>query len=211
MFTMGFITLCWRKWLKQSFLLLALLWAGVTASVWAQSLPVEFRQFKLEKSGESLVLSSSMEFELAPPVEEALLKGVPLFFVAEVDVLRERWYWLDKKMASQTRHMRLAYQPLTRRWRLGVSNGPMGSSTQNGALNQNFETLAEAMSAIRRISGWPVMALADLESGARYRVEHRFYLDLSQLPRPLQIGALGQSEWNLSANLSQRVSLDSLR
>jgi hypothetical protein len=210
MFMTGFITLCWKKWAHKG-LMLALLWTTAFAPAWAQSGSVEFTQFKLEKSADQLLLSSSVQFELPPAVEDALLKGVPVFFVAEVDIYRERWYWLDKKVAGPTRHMRLAFQPLTRRWRLGLSNGPMAASGQSSALNQNFETLSEALAAIRRISGWPVAELSELEAGAKYRLDYRFYLDLTQLPRPLQIGALGQSDWNLSTNLSQRLSLEALK
>jgi hypothetical protein len=210
MFMTGFITLCWRR-CSHSALWLALVWATAFTPAWAQSGGVEFTQFKLDKTAEQLLLSSSVQFELPVAVEDALLKGVPVFFVAEVDIYRERWYWLDKKVAGPTRHMRLAFQPLTRRWRLGLSNGPMSASGQSSALTQNFETLAEALAAIRRISGWPVAELSELEAGAKYRLDYRFYLDLNQLPRPLQIGALGQSDWNLSTNLSQRLSLEALK
>lgn len=210
MFMTGFITLCWRK-CARSVLWLALAWAAALTPAWAQSGGVEFTQFKLEKTADQLLLSSSVQFELPAAVEDALLKGVPVFFVAEVDIYRERWYWLDKKVAGPTRHMRLAFQPLTRRWRLGMGNGPLGANAQSSALNQNFETLAEALATIRRISGWPVAELAELEAGAKYRLDYRFYLDLSQLPRPLQIGALGQSDWNMNASLTQRLSLDNLK
>lgn len=210
MFMTGFITLCWRK-CARSVLWLALAWAAALTPAWAQSGGAEFTQFKLEKTADQLLLSSSVQFELPAAVEDALLKGVPVFFVAEVDIYRERWYWLDKKVAGPTRHMRLAFQPLTRRWRLGMGNGPLGANAQSSALNQNFETLAEALATIRRISGWPVAELAELEAGAKYRLDYRFYLDLSQLPRPLQIGALGQSDWNMNASLTQRLSLDNLK
>lgn len=205
----GFITLCWKKFATK---VRALTWLGlfVLAPAWAQS-GVEFTQFKLDRGVDHLLLSSSVQFELSAAVEDALLKGVPVFFVAEVDIYRERWYWLDKKVASPTRHMRLSYQPLTRRWRLGLSNGPLGAAGQSSALTQNFESLADAVASIRRISGWPVVDLGELEGGAKYRLDYRFYLDLSQLPRPLQIGAMGQGDWTLSTNLSQRLSPDLLK
>ena len=42
------------------------------------------------------------EFDLAfnPTLEEALQKGVPLYFVFEFELLRPRWYWLDEKVLS---------------------------------------------------------------------------------------------------------------
>ena len=58
------------------------------------------------------------------------------------------------------------------------------------------------MSAIKRISRWKIVDAADLEGSVKYRVDFSFKLDLSQLPRPFQIGALGQSDWDLAAATS---------
>lgn len=208
---MGFITRCCKNaWLKavRLGLWLGVLWATVAQ---AQVGSVEFTQFKLEKNADQVLLSSSVQFDLPTSLEEALLKGVPLFFVAEVDINRERWYWFDKKINNVARHMRLFYQPLTRRWRLALHNGPIAALSQPGTFNQNFESLADALAAIKRVSNWPVADLHDIDPSASYRLQYRFYLDLSQLPRPLQIGAVGQSDWNLSASLTQKIGPDSLK
>jgi hypothetical protein len=129
-----------------------------------------------------------------------------MFFVTEAQVLRERWYWYDKKVVSTQRHMRLAYQPLTRRWRLNVTAGAGREASLGFALNQTFETLAEALSAIKRISRWKIAEASDLDMGVKYRVDFSFRLDLTQLPRPFQIGALGQSDWDLAATASTALS-----
>jgi hypothetical protein len=159
----------------------------------------EISQFHLERSDDEWQLSAQLQFELPSLVEDALLKGIPMVFVSGADVLRERWYWSDKKVVSAERHMRLAYQPLTRRWRLNVGSGPASSNGVGLALNQSFDTLGQALSAIKRIAKWKVADAAELDPGTRYKLEFRFRLDLGQLPRPFQIGALGQSDWDISA------------
>jgi hypothetical protein len=159
----------------------------------------EVSQFRAERGTEDVLVSVQLQFELPAAVEGALLKGIPMYFVAENELLRERWYWFDKKLATVQRHYRLAYQPLTRRWRLNVT---AGSNTDLGpglALNQTFDTLSEAKAVISRITNWKVADAADLDPDAKYRVEFRFRLDLTQLPRPFQIGALGQSDWDVGA------------
>jgi hypothetical protein len=132
-----------------------------------------------------------------------------MFFVAEASLLRDRWYWYDKQVASAERHMRLSYQPLTRRWRLQVSAQPIGSSGQ--ALGQSFETQEEAMDAVKHVARWKIADLADLEPDARYSVDFRFRLDVSQLPRPFQIGAVGHADWNISAARTQRLAVEAGR
>lgn len=167
--------------------------------------------FRLERSADSILLSAVVKFDLPAVVEDALLKGVPVFFVADAAVLQERWYWLDKKVASVQRHMRLVYHPLTRRWRLGVAAGQILNNGLGVVLSQNFDSLADALAAVSRVSGWKIADVADIEAGARYRVDFNFRLDVSQLPRPLQIGVLGQSEWNISTAATQRLALESLK
>src|SRR6476469_2265370 len=100
---------------------LLMLWAGFAASA-------ELEQLKVERADDGIYLSANVQFELAPVVEDALTKGIALFFVVEVDIYRDRWYWTDKRVVSATRTIRVALQPLTRRWRINVVPGLISSS-----------------------------------------------------------------------------------
>lgn len=195
-FTRCFINLQLSQWLRR----------GLTALLFVLALPVlaqnatEISQLKLERVEDDIQISALMQFELPAAVEEALLKGIPLYFSVEADVLRERWYWYDKKLATAQRHIRLAYQPLTRRWRLNISAGPNASAGVGLALNQSLDTLRQAMDVIKRISGWKIADATEVDLSVKNKVDFRFRLDLSQLPRPFQIGALGQSDWDIAAS-----------
>jgi hypothetical protein len=173
----------------------------------AQPAVTEISQLAVERGDEGLLLSANVRFELPQIIDDALAKGIPMFFVAEAGLLRDRWYWYDKQVTSAARHMRLSYQPLTRRWRLLVSSAPIGNSGL--ALGQNFDTREEALSAVQRISRWKIADKADLEADARYSVDFRFRLDLSQLPRPFQIGAVGQADWNMNVVRNLRLPVES--
>ena len=157
------------------------------------------------------MLTANVKFELSAAVQDALLKGVPMVFVAEADTFRERWYWTNKRVLSAERHMRLAYQPLTRRWRLNVASGLITQAGLALALNQNFDSLTDALAALQRLSRWKIGDISDQDLEQRHYVEFRFRLDMSQLPRPFQIGTLGQTDWNISASSSQTLTLDSLK
>ena len=169
----------------------------------------EITQLALERGEDGVLLSAVVKFELPQVIDDALAKGIPMFFVAEATIFRDRWYWYDKRVASATRHMRLAYQPLTRRWRLVVSSAPIGNSGL--ALGQTFVTREEAMAAVQHISHWKVAEPADLDPEARYNVDFRFRLDVSQLPRPFQIGAVGHADWNIAVMRNQRLGAESTR
>lgn len=197
-------TLRRRRWLAGLALTLLLPTTFVAAAV-------EVPQMRLERSDDGLYLSAALAFDLPPLVEDALYKGIPLFFVAEARVLRERWYWTDQRIAVVQRHMRLAYQPLTRRWRLNVSPQPFGTAGLGVSLSQNFEELNEALDAIRRISRWRIADIALLDPEQRYTVGFDFRLDTSQLPRPLQMGIAGRSDWSLSADRTLQLPPESGR
>jgi len=209
----GFISHCWRSARLDVAALLAcacLLW-GSTTAVQAQSTAAEVTQLQVERSAEGVFLSASVRFDLPPAVEDALQKGIPMFFVAEVEVFRDRWYWYDKRLIAAERHMRLVYQPLTRRWRLNIASGVITANSLGVALNQSFDSLSDALAALRRVSRWKIAENTDVDPDQKNSIEFRFRLDVSQLPRPFQIGALGQADWSISATTTQRLTMQNAK
>lgn len=174
-------------------------------AAFAQTPPPEVTPLQLERVDDGLYLTASVRFDLPPVVEDALQKGIPMFFLVEAELVRERWYWYDKKFTYAARTLRLAFQPLTRRWRLSVAPGIGGSTGLGLALSQNFDTLPEALATLQRVTRWKIADGNELESDATYSVDFRFRLDLGQLPRPFQIGAVGQNEWTIVVNRRQRL------
>ena len=158
----AFITLCLKNARLELFGLLlgACLGWSPCAPVWAESVVPEVSALKFERSSDAVLLSVNVRFELPAVIEEALLKGVPIIFVAETELVRERWYWTNKKVASAQRHMRLAYNPLMLRWRLSVASGPITQAGLAVALNQNFDTLPDALAALQRLSRWKIAVLS---------------------------------------------------
>ena len=168
----------------------------------------DITQLRVERAEEGVFLSANVRFDLPPAIEDALLKGIAVFFVVEADIYRDRWYWTDPRVASAARTLRLAYQPLTGRWRVNIVAGVIaGSSGLRATLNQNYDTLPEALSAIQRLARWKIAEAADLELDSAYTLEMSFRLDLSQLPRPFQIGVAGQKDWTIAAQLKDRLRL----
>lgn len=152
-----------------------------------------------------MFLSANLQVVLPELAEDALYKGIPMYFVAEAEVNRDRWYWYDRQVAQTSRYLRLSYQPLTRRWRLNISSVPFTNIGLGVVLGQTFDDYGDAMAAIQRFSRWKIAESDALEGDVIYTVHFRFRLDTSQLPRPFQIGAVGRSGWNLLVSRSQRV------
>jgi hypothetical protein len=181
---------------------------GVQAQA-PQGQPIQLEDVQVQRLEDGYYVNAGMQIEWPVAVEDALSKGVPLHFVARVDILRERWYWYDREVARQERYMRLSYQPLTRRWRLLVSSQPIGNTGLGVSLGQSFDSASEAVAALGRINRWKVAELSQVDADGKHRVDFSFRLDLTQLPRPLQLGVLGESDWNLGISRTFKLTADS--
>jgi hypothetical protein len=133
-------------------------------------------------------LDATFEFEMPPALEDALQKGIALYFSIDFDLYRDRWYWFDKKLLSTSLTYRLSYSPLTRQYRLA-----------RGGLSQPFDSLDEALALLKSVRGWRVFDRAMLRPGDEYSAQLRMRLDTSQLPKPFQVNAITSREWNLSS------------
>lgn len=216
----AFITLCWKNFLRLKVLFASSLKRGrqlcavvlavmslILASAAQADTAVDLQGLKLERQDAGLYMSGQWQFDLPAALEDALLKGITLYFVIEVDISQERWYFYNQRVAHSERHVRLFYQPLTRRWRVNISAQPFNVSGLGVSLGQSYDTAEDAMNVVRRMIQWRIANATDLSLDAKQTIAINFKLDLKQLPRPLQIGAAGQSDWNISFSKTQRLEL----
>jgi hypothetical protein len=205
----AFITRCWKNIgleLRRSLVGLVSVATLSLSAAWAQTSSVDLMTLRPAQQNGDLVLHAQLALTLGPAVEDALIKGLAVHFVADAEVLQERWYWTDKRTGAATRYYRLAFQPLTRRWRLNVSTEPISNTGVAGSISQSFDTLTEALNVIGRQSAWKIANMPDVRSSSRQRVRYEFKLDVSQLPRPFQIAAGNQADWRLQVR--QTISLN---
>lgn len=151
---------------------------------------IDLLEARLENSDDGYKLAATFSFDLNHGLEDALSRGVPLYFTTDVEITRPRWYWFDEKTIRATQTVRISYNVLTRRYHAGAA----------GQLQQSFNTLEDALALIRRPTRWVVAEKNVLKAGETYRVALRMGLDVAQLPKPFQINALNNSDWRLSSD-----------
>ena len=173
--------------IKQFLFLFLMVFSIFSTTVSAEG--IKIKSFELEKADNDWLLSATFQIELSPGLEDAVQKGVVLYFQTEFDVTRSRWYWFDEKSVLVQRQTRLSYQPLTQQYRI-ASEGFTFSA----------KTIAEALQAVGSIGGWRVMDNAQLDSSKSYTAALRMTLDLSKLPKPFQVNALNNRDWNVSSD-----------
>lgn len=174
------------------------LWAGAIASASraeAAAAEAELTHFEVTRDEDGIFLTYAVDFELGKGPEDALARAVPLFFVAECEVYRDRWYWRDRRVAHTTRVWKIVFQPLTSTYRV----------TTMGGLSQNYASRDEAILATSRSSRWKVAEPGQIDDGRHY-LEFSYRLDVTLLPRPMQIGIGGQPDWQLAVKRTQRIN-----
>jgi len=174
-----------RSWLSA----LAALWLALAAAVSAQADGIEVRKAALVAAENSYYLEAEFSIALTHTLEEALSKGVPLYFLLEFELIRPRWYWLNEELANGQYQFRLSFNSITRQYRVGV-----------GTLYENFTTLGEALAFLSKVRVGDVVPYDALSKGTRYTAGVRMRLDGTQLPRSFQVSAVGSREWSVGSD-----------
>lgn len=150
---------------------------------------IDIRSAALNVGEEALTVEAEFSVELTSRLEDVVSRGVALYFLTEFELTRARWYWFDEKVAAKSIVFRLSYHAITRQYRLST-----------GALHQSFATLEEALHILSRIRDWSVAEKSAVKPGQTYYAALRMRLDLTQLPKPLQVTAIGSRDWNLASD-----------
>ncbi len=165
-----------------------LLWLALALSP-ARAVEPHIVGASLQQTEDGYALSAEVAFDLSSRLEEVINRGVPLYFVADFELTRPRWYWFDKNVVTRQLTFRLSYNALTRQYRLST-----------GALYQTFPSLSQALQTMARIREWVVLERGRLEPGESYQVALRFRHDITQLPKPFQVSAIGSRDWSISTD-----------
>ena len=158
-------------------------------SVAASAEGIKLKTADLERVDNDWLLNATFKIELTPGLEDAVQKGIVLYFQTEFELTRSRWYWFDEKPVLARRLTRLSYQPMTQQYRI-ASEGFTFSA----------KTMFEALQAVGSIGGWKVIDGNQVDPSKSYTAALRMTLDLSKLPKPFQVNALNNREWNVSSD-----------
>ena len=170
----------------------ALLVALILQFAVARAQGMHIKSAELIASDAGFALEANYEITLPHTLEEALVRGLVLPFALDFELIYPRWWTLNlwnRTVAEFRQRHRLSYNALTLQYRLSFGN-----------LHQNFDTLEEALGVLGRVRQRMVFTRAEVDSERVYIAALRLRLDTSQLPKPLQINALGSRDWNLSSD-----------
>ena len=168
---------------------LLLLLIGLSTPLFAASEGIQIKSAELKQIDDVYYLDAQLKVILSPLLEEAIIKGVSLYFITDFEFARPRWYWWNEDLARITRVTRLSYNALLRQYL--VSGVTMHA--------RSVDRLKDALLLLGEVDAWPVIARDRLSTHEVYQATLSMRLDTSQLPKPLQINAIATGKWELES------------
>lgn len=147
------------------------------------------RLARVEAGDDGYRLDAEFDIQFSAGLEEAVNRGVALYFVVEFELSKPRWYWFDERPVQLTQTYKITYTPLLRQYRLS-----------SGSAYQNFTRFDEVVRALSRVRGWPVADKGALRKDVGYQAAIRMRLDTTQLPKPFQLNAVASRDWSLASD-----------
>jgi hypothetical protein len=186
----SFMHVCTRRNFLR--LLIGLLAPLAMLSAYAEG--IRMQQVDVVQQGELFHLVGGFEIQLSSTLEDALRRGVQLSFVQAVEAERSRDWWLAEGLSDLERTVRLSYNALLRQYYV----------TLNG-ISTAHDSLADALRTVGDLREWAVVSVKQMKRRSDYKIYVRMYLDISQLPKPLQVNALASSgRWQLDSGWQER-------
>jgi hypothetical protein len=147
---------------------------------------ISVQRASLQADGSGWSLDARFDFELNANLEDAVNKGIPVYFTTDFELGRARWYWFDEQPVSVSQTIRLSFQPLTREYRVST-----------GGLQLGFGTLKDALAVIKHVTSWHVIDKGQVRQGETYTASVRMQLDTALMPKPFQVDAVNNRDWTL--------------
>ena len=171
------------------FNLIVLLLSLLLPAAAIQAAGIQIKSVNLTAAGNGYEINIDSEIMLNDTLEQALEKGIVLYFVTKFSLFDARWYKLNDEVARSKFVVGLRYYALTRQYHL---NHPVFS--------QSYYSLQEALQALGRIRDLPLTVKSEVKPDADYVASVRVWLDLTRMPKPFQVETIGSSQWDLSSD-----------
>jgi len=151
----------------------------------------EVRSASTELVGGVHTLDARLQLVLSSEALAALSSGVPLTIELQMEIIRERRFYIDDLTAELAVRYELEYRPLSQRYIV---------RNLNSGDQDSFATLYSALNSLGRVQDLPLLDDALLENDKRYRVRVRVLLNTQQYPAPLRLLFFWRDQWQLQSD-----------
>jgi len=164
---------------------------GVCSSALAKDGSFEIRSASSRISDGVFFATARIDYRLSDEALKALDNGVALTVQLQIELRRQRRFWLDSDIAALSQDYSLSFQPVSDRY--VVKN-------LNSGEQDSFVTLFSALNNMGRIVDLPIIDAALLDPDSKYEIALRAVLDQNTLPGPLRLIAFWSSGFRLASD-----------
>jgi hypothetical protein len=136
-------------------------------------------------------LHASIQYPMNDQIRDALKDGVTLTFDLDVNVARERRFWMDADVANLTLRRELSYHTVSDRY---VVREPRGGE------QQSFARLEDALAYIGTVDSWPIVIAPQLSDRSDYRVSVRAGVRRGRMPDALRAIMFWTDDWHRTSD-----------
>ena len=136
-------------------------------------------------------VNAKLEYHFSNEALDALNNGVPLIILLNIEVEKQRSWWMNKNIATLEQGYLLLYHALSEKF--VVHN-------LNSGIQENYSSLHSALYALGDLQQLPVLDTKLLEKNTNYIFKLRSFLDIESLPAPMRPLAYISSQWQLKSN-----------
>ncbi len=135
-------------------------------------------------------LDAAFDLVFSEKLLEALHNGVPLTILVEIEVSRERSYWVSESIAEIEQRFQISYNPITGRYLFHNLNSDAQFQLPN------FEAARVVLS---HLGNFPLLDISLLEPEQKYSGRIRVRVDDENFPVPLRLMSYVTSDWDLES------------
>ncbi len=159
---------------------------------------IEIQSASLRESPAGLQLVATADIQLSPEMRQGLNSGVPLQFIVDFRIKRNRAFWFDDTVLEYQHRHSLIYYELTRHYRL--QSLTTGESGNYRSLLVALEKLGRLQSVVANSSdGIDRDEINITESGDNTQLYGQLNVRLDDKALPLPLQPLLSSTWKLAS------------
>jgi hypothetical protein len=166
-------------------LCVAFAWLLASATAFAAE-RFEIRSATLLQAQGVYLLSAKLHLELPEGARQAVRDGVTLTLDLEMELQRERRWWLDDTAATLEQHYQVSYHALSEHYLL---------RNLNSGEQIAFDTLDAALEAMSSVHDLPVLDQSLVDASEHYEMRLRASLDVRTLPTSLRLVLFWVDDW----------------
>lgn len=171
---------------------LLFLMIATTSPTFASEGLFEIKSAQTHLENNQYFLNAMVNYDLSEESIKALQSGIALTIVLQVEVIKERWYLWNEKIANGTYHAILKFYPLSNHY---VVSYPERDKSYA------FANLSELLLVLGNIQNISLLEKSQLNSDYSYQVRLSTYLDIEALPPSLRTIAYFSRDWRMFSDV----------